>query len=76
MLFQGFLTSLEIKNKYLDAHLVLEKYMQIEVKHEILTKNILKTFNENEFILDKPFIYIFADDSVCALTLKIDNFIR
>ena len=49
--------------------------MQIEVKHEILTKNILKTFNENEFILDKPYIYIFAIDSVCALTLKIDNFI-
>lgn len=47
--------------------------MQIEVTHEILTNNHLRTFNNDEIIVDRPYVYIFAEDSPCALTLKIDN---
>ncbi len=47
--------------------------MQIEVTHEILTNNHLRTFSNDEIIVDRPYVYIFAEDSPCALTLKIDN---
>jgi hypothetical protein len=49
--------------------------MQIEVTHEILTNNHLRIYGDDEIIVDKPFVYIFAEDSPCALTLKIDNLI-
>jgi hypothetical protein len=47
--------------------------MQIEVIHEVLTNNHLRTFSNDEIIVDLPYLYIFAEDSPCALTLKIDN---
>ena len=47
--------------------------MQIEVTHEILTHNHLRTFSDDEIIVDRPYVYIFAEDSPCALTLKIDK---
>ena len=49
--------------------------MQIEITHEVLTNNHLRTFGQNEIIVDRPYVYIFAEDSPCALTLKIDHLI-
>ena len=43
--------------------------MQIEVTHEILTNNHLRIYGDDEIIVDKPFVYIFAEDSPCALTV-------
>lgn len=45
----------------------------IKIKHEVLTKNNLRTFTEEQFIVDEHYMYVFAEDSPCVLTLKIDG---
>lgn len=49
------------------------RIMKIEVTHEILTNNYLRTFSNEDFIVDYPYVYVFAEDSPCVLTLRIDN---